>query len=383
MSYSSYTTLDSYSAVRFHTIADTSFAHAPSFSSANMPTSSFNAFLHDTSLHLNEFTIGNPAIAHSSVLERAESAIVNVDYSKDGVLHLLDGKRGGKQVGLNGYIYSHDRRKTLADGTVNRYWQCIKKNDDNIRCTARLITSSEEVPAVIREPVHSHEPNETDVSVSLVKTKILANAITEESAGSVVRKAILSTDDTVKANLPTLDNLKNTVRRKRRKINHHPINPETAADIVIPQHYQVDHAGRRFLLADKVTNNSKRVLVFATDTGLDCLQAPDATVAFVDGTFKCAPINFTQILVIRTKLATNTVPAAYCFLEDKSQSSYKLALEEIKSAAPLWNPNSVVLDYELAELNAVRDVLQTSRRQGCHFHYCQCLMKRLELGNIL
>ena len=47
-------------------------------------------------------------------------------------------------------------------------------------------------------------------------------------------------DDMVKASLPKVGNMKCAVRRKRRKMNHHPVNPETAADIVIPSHNQVD-----------------------------------------------------------------------------------------------------------------------------------------------
>ena len=32
----------------------------------------------------------------------------------------------------------------------------------------------------------------------------------------------------------------------------------------------------------------------SSDTGLDSLQAPDRTVSFIDGTFKCSPIHFKQ-----------------------------------------------------------------------------------------
>ena len=60
--------------------------------------------------------------------------------------------------------------------------------------------------------------------------------------------------------------------------------------------------------------------------------------------------------MIKTKLGTNTIPAAFCILQDKPQASYKMDLDRIKSAAPLWNPDSVELDFEMAELNAVRDV---------------------------
>ena len=39
---------------------------------------------------------------------------MRIDYNKNGIVHELVGNRGGKQIGLNGFQYSHDRRKTLA-----------------------------------------------------------------------------------------------------------------------------------------------------------------------------------------------------------------------------------------------------------------------------
>ena len=101
-------------------------------------------------------------------------------------------------------------------------------------------------------------------------------------------------------------------------------------------------------------------------------------MCFLDGTFKTSPRHFTQILVLRTKLGNDVIPVAYAFLEDKTTSSYKQALQESKTAAPLWQPGGIVLDFEPAELNAVRSIFPDCWKQGCHFHYCQCLMRQFK-----
>ena len=103
-------------------------------------------------------------------------------------------------------------------------------------------------------------------------------------------------------------------------------------------------------------------------------------MTYLDGTFKTAPIHFTQILVLRATIGGNNIPVAYCFLEDKSGPSYSLVLDELKAAAPLWNPRGVVLDFELAELNAVNQAFPNPAqwKQCCHFHFCQCHLRKFK-----
>lgn len=68
---------------------------------------------------------------------------------------------------------------------------------------------------------------------------------------------------------------------------------------------------------------------------------------------------------------------AFCFLEDEKYCSYKLALETLRGAAPRWDPTGVVSDFERGELKAIREVFPNLEwLQGCHFHYCQCQLKR-------
>ena len=87
---------------------------------------------------------------------------------------------------------------------------------------------------------------------------------------------------------------------------------------------------------------------------------------------------FTRIFIVRVLVESTTVPVAYVFCEDKATSSYEHALQALKSAATTWEPSYVILDFELAELNAAKIVLPGSTRGGCNFHYAQALMRRFK-----
>ena len=160
----------------------------------------------------------------------------------------------------------------------------------------------------------------------------------DEATGSVVRRAITDMDSNILANLPAMENMKRDVRRERKKNNHHPVCPKSASDIVIPDQYKVDCANNRFLLADTRNSLGKRVMVFITDSCLDVLQSVRNLIGFLDGTFKTAPKHFTQTLILRVQLQNDVIPVAYAFLEDKTTSSYRQALQELKTAAPLGQP---------------------------------------------
>ena len=90
-----------------------------------------------------------------------------------------------------------------------------------------------------------------------------------------------------------------------------------------------------------------------------------------------------QFLVANTRFCYQVgdacVPIAFAVLEDKSTASYELALATIKAAVPGWSPEGVVSDFEKAELKAIRNVFPNVKWiQGCHFHFCQCLLRNFK-----
>ncbi|CAF4804749.1 unnamed protein product, partial [Rotaria sp. Silwood2] len=55
----------------------------------------------------------------------------------------------------------------------------------------------------------------------------------------------------------------------------------------------------------------------------------------------------------------------------KKQRLYKTMLEEIKKLAPHFDPLNLMIDFERASMNAIKNLFPTSNLSGCFFHLCQ------------
>ena len=339
----------------------------------NLPSSESNFHSVDTlpSSESNFHSVDN--------LPSSESNLCHTFESSSPLVELFVGKSGGRQISYNSHLYTFDRRTAPVHKEPLIYWQCICKADLN--CKARLCTSTADPPSIVKEPDHPlHGPCYDRIALARVHTNIKSRALTSDPTSTVVQDCISGVAPQVLANLPSLDSMKQSVRHKRRKANHHPVLPLSAHDFVIPEEYQLDSAGYRFLQEDGYTSRHKRVLVFSSDSSLDALQAPSASTGTSsgDGTFNTSPEHFTQNFVIRSKVGSVFIPVAHCLLEDKSRPSYELALGSLKRLAPLWNPAGFIVDFELAMHQAFQSVFPNAELYGCHFHFNQCLFKRFK-----
>ena len=86
--------------------------------------------------------------------------------------------------------------------------------------------------------------------------------------------------------------------------------------------------------------------------------------------------------VLRALYKGNHINIAYCFLEDKHESTYIHAFRTIKAGAPLWDPTYFITDFELGEVNAIQAVHPNTTVYGCHFHYMTPKHYRESLANI-
>ncbi|KAL5259245.1 hypothetical protein ACHWQZ_G009636 [Mnemiopsis leidyi] len=80
----------------------------------------------------------------------------------------------------------------------------------------------------------------------------------------------------------------------------------------------------------------------------------------MDGTFKSAPNLFTQLFTIHGLFPDGwRLPLFYGLLPGKTTTLYRNLLEELDSWGP-YQPQSILLDYELAIHNAVAEVYPSS-----------------------
>lgn len=127
--------------------------------------------------------------------------------------------------------------------------------------------------------------------------------------------------------------------------------------------------------------DSNRLLVFASDIGLQLLSEADTW--FMDGTHSTSPAQFQQLFCVRVPLGNSHVSAVYALLPSKQQCTYEECLTAIldsclqRDLRP--NPNTVVIDYEVAIHNAVRSVVCPNIHiQGCFYHLTQSTWRHIQ-----
>ena len=106
-------------------------------------------------------------------------------------------------------------------------------------------------------------------------------------------------------------------------------------------------------------NNNLGVAVFATDTDLRLLA--QASMVYVDGTFRTAPHPYTQFFTIHGEVNSFVMKLACGLLSHKNAQSYEEVFRAISTrilnlTGQQWLLQEIVTDYEQAIINAVRIV---------------------------
>ena len=139
-----------------------------------------------------------------------------------------------------------------------------------------------------------------------------------------------------------------------------------------------------FLLYDSGPMADSRVVVFAADQCLEKLAS--AETWFMDGNFSMAPPLFQQLYVVRVPLGETANSVAYALLTNKTQQTYEELLEALVDGCCERNwdgdPKTIILDFEIAAIQAIRSVIGNHVRiQCCFYHLTQSTWRKIqELG---
>ena len=94
---------------------------------------------------------------------------------------------------------------------------------------------------------------------------------------------------------------------------------------------------------------------------------------FCDGTFDSAPIGY-QLYMIHAELnETVPVPMVFCIAKDKTEVTYNKIFSALKQHNPSLNPASIMIDNEIAALNALTQNFPNAEIQGSFFHFGQAI----------
>ncbi|XP_065314960.1 uncharacterized protein LOC135923892 [Gordionus sp. m RMFG-2023] len=177
--------------------------------------------------------------------------------------------------------------------------------------------------------------------------------------------------------LPTFISVKSIMNRVIKSLR--PPLPLINSDIRLDSDYTLTLDNKTFL----ISNENNELLIFSTHELLECLCNADQIL--MDGTFFSCPLLFKQLYTIHM-INHTIIPCAYILLPNKKKETYFKMLDLLKnyclSIGFLFSPPKALIDFEMGVLRALEEMFPTISVKGCYFHYCQCILRRIQ-GNRL
>ena len=278
-------------------------------------------------------------------------------------------ERGGDVMSLDGFDYVERKDRRGHDGS--RTWRCrdYRKN----RCPATLKTMNGNVFEGKGCNRHSHGGDPLLPKVREIQSLMRAQAATTmDTTRTVVASNLVNVPADVLQRLPKRSSLEDNVRAKRRAGN--PVNPN-------PQslNFQVPDRFEDLVLYDSGQEDPLRILILGKQDLMDLLEHADLWLG--DGTFDVCPAVYYQLYTIHCKVGISYPPCVYFLLPNKTQVTYVRALKAFKDLLPQASPDTILVDFETAPINAFREVFGDSTQKGCLFHQGQNFNRKVtEIG---
>ncbi|CAF2870226.1 unnamed protein product [Rotaria sp. Silwood2] len=248
-----------------------------------------------------------------------------------------------------GYLYVINK-----ESSNKVIWCC--RNYRHKQCRGRLHTINDLVVQTVGE--HNHEPIHSAGEAIAARTKMNdAAKQTGHTTHDIVADGVSTLSNHAIATLPNLQNIKRTVQRVRQR-HQNPLSLPTNRDsLVIDSQYLKTARNRTFLQFDSGPID-QRILIFSTKKQFKILE--NANYIYLDGTFSVVPELYFQLYTIHATHLNHILPAAYILLPGKHIN-----------LIPNFDPPNVMIDFERASMNSIKNLFPTSNIYGCFFHLCQ------------
>ncbi|KAH7700530.1 hypothetical protein AAVH_32347 [Aphelenchoides avenae] len=270
-----------------------------------------------------------------------------------------------------------------ANGEV-QHWRCEFVN--KLKCPARGESVAGTTAVVMRQKYarHNHEPDATARKVRKIQNEVKdqAKRLDMATAATIVDHALRGADDDVVLALPR-DNLLRLVSNARQVAGARQVNRPALGAIVFPDAFKTTAMGDAFLLVDSRVDQPAQSVFFIFASPVQLREIRQRQHWAVDGTFYCTPSHFDSVFTIHVHIGHSSVPVAYFLLQDRTEATYRRALTAFVDAADLRfvQPASIMSDFELAAINALRATFPGAAIRLCLFHLAQSAFKNVaELG---
>jgi len=68
----------------------------------------------------------------------------------------------------------------------------------------------------------------------------------------------------------------------------------------------------------------------------------------------------------------------FCFASKQNKIIYTRLFKLIKKHIPNFNPNIIIIDFEAATIQAIKDVFPNTQISGCNYHFNQSLWRKVQ-----
>ena len=292
---------------------------------------------------------------------------------------LVLSNKGGYNLEWQGHRFFKNRDN--KDRTLT-YWRCIHRNRCNGAVTTEYFDRStmSDIIAVVKvgaRHTHEAEPEERRAEEVVRGIKRKATELPNEPPLKILHTELMNVNNAeTLTRLPERQTLYRAINRCQNR--QRPNIPLTVNELHIVEPYSKTLDGDLFLQFDSGTDDADRILMFYTITGLRHLV--NSRIVLCDGTFRTCPKPFFQLYSFHGIVRENSFPFVYTLTMRKTESTYKRMLLHLKDHAAMLHlslsPEVVMMDFEVAALNAVRAVLPESRLKGCLFHWGQAIWRQ-------
>ena len=181
---------------------------------------------------------------------------------------------------------------------------------------------------------------------------------TNDTTHYIIGDSLETETESTVIKLPKLHSLKRTVRRERQTNNAAPVQPESLQDLVLPPEYQITTKGENFMLYDSGPG-IQWIIIFGTMRNVEMLNASQIWLA--DGTFKTAPVLFSQVYTIHGLRGGpnplqdgHILPSLFVLLPNNTEITYTKMWEQIHLFCPTAQPTHMIMDLSWLQLIALR-----------------------------
>lgn len=273
------------------------------------------------------------------------------------------------------FINTQRNKKMMLYKKHQYYFQKINKTEEHYKCSKRPCPGKSKFTGFDVVVVKSHVCKQlTDMETKsiMLKSSLVTQALTTEIPTNVlVRNLITGLDENEIHEFNKIKNIQRRIQLLRQKKLDFTISENDD----IPNVFKQTHSEKQFLLFEEPISMKNRILIFGNKENLIYLKNSSTWLA--DGTFYSAPCGFLQVYVLFCNIFDKHFPILYCLLQNKSKMSYEKMFSTIKNLCNGLGPNSIVMDFETAPMNAFKNNFCDARIFNCLFHFGQIVYRRL------